>query len=129
MKANIKNIAYGIAHKFSVSSEYFAYLALSNNINKIKIDLLKIDVEPELFLIERNLTLIRYCSETLQYYFNKLENPPEIIEAFLYVEFDLLNKIENNGFYKIPAIFTTNITNGNNKKYSATLKENIQIII
>lgn len=81
----IKNFAYGIAQKFSCSAAHFCYLACKHAEYVVNIDLLSGTIEPEVFNIERNRTLVGYCRDNLLAL--TTENRLPIQTAFLIARF------------------------------------------
>ena len=73
MKRKIRNAACGVAQKFAVSAEHFAFLAMESGNHEIFIDLLTGDISPECFDIERNRIHVRRCVEFMKW---RLEEIP-----------------------------------------------------
>lgn len=62
----LNGIARNIAHKFSVSANYFAYMAYINNTPDVMIDLISGNIQPESFQVDRNLNLVKMCMTNLR---------------------------------------------------------------
>ncbi len=64
-RRNLKGIAGGVAHQFNCSTSYYAYQAVVNKQPLARIDLLTLNISPELFAVERNRILAGMCQSTL----------------------------------------------------------------
>lgn len=73
MLKHLRNVARNIAHKFSVSSMYFAELSANNDFIDVEIELISESIMPLLFDIERNRILVKYCKDNFYYLLTDME--------------------------------------------------------
>ena len=88
-RKHIKGFAGGIVHQFSLSAEYFAWLAYHYRLPEVTIDLLTLQIEPEVFNVERNRNLAGICQQTLVRNFKQLVHPGTIESAVLRATFGI----------------------------------------
>ncbi|WP_130414347.1 hypothetical protein [Fluviicoccus keumensis] len=72
MKRKIRNVACGVAQKFAVSAEHFAFLARESGNHEVFVDLLTGGISPECFDIERNRIHVRRCVEFIKWHLDEI---------------------------------------------------------
>ena len=86
MNQKIRHAACGVAQKFAVSAEHFAFLADIHSVHQTEIDLLSGDISPPDMNIERNRIHVNRCVE---YFKNQLVELVglSVLSAILAVKF------------------------------------------
>jgi len=79
-----------MAHKFSVSANHFAYLAVNGNSKLIVLNFLTGEITPKEYLITRNSILLEQCKVNFEHLTSEKEKQ-EIVSAILTVTFSELN--------------------------------------
>jgi hypothetical protein len=120
-------VARNVAHKFSVSSNHFAYMAYMHRIQSIRIDLLTGIITPEVFHIERNNNLIKMCMENFHTMLSGIKVPAEMVkEAYLYIYFEIPSEtINGNTYDQILGKFEVNIIHANGRQFRGVVRENV----
>lgn len=88
-RRELTGIARGIADKFSVSLQHYAWLARKHGIKTVAIDLLAPRISPEPFDIERNRMLADMCRENLNELLQRLPPPVKVLSAELTADFTI----------------------------------------
>jgi hypothetical protein len=78
----------GIAHQFNCSTNYYAFQAVANNQPQTEINLLSLEITPELFNVERNRILAGMCQGPLTGAIRRWPDL-ELKSAELVIDFDL----------------------------------------
>lgn len=86
MLKHLRGIAASIVHKFSVSANHFAYMALNGENKEVVIDFLTGGIYPQEYFIERNRILVAQCKENFEYLLTP-EEKQKIISAKLIAAF------------------------------------------
>jgi hypothetical protein len=120
-------VARNVAHKFSVSSNHFAYMAYMHRIQSIRIDLLSGIIKPEVFHIDRNNNLVKMCMENLQTMLSGIKVPADMVkEAYLYICFDIPSEtINGNTIDQIIGKFEVNIIHTNGRQFRGVVRDNV----
>nr|WP_320050223.1 hypothetical protein [uncultured Desulfuromonas sp.] len=87
-RRNLKGIAGGVAHQFNCSTSYYAFQAVVNDQPQAKINLLSLEITPELFNVERNRIFAGMCQGTLTGAISRWPDL-ELKSAELVIDFDL----------------------------------------
>ena len=117
----LNGVARNIAHKFSVSASHYIEMAVDQKLSEVRINLLSGMIEPRLFMIERNRSLVQMCASNLEYIMGKPEFENILVtKAELLAAFDL-NSMTNDGW--INAAFTVTLTTDTGKTFSGTVKQ------
>jgi len=90
MLKHLRNVARNIAHKFSISANHFAYLALSGYSKTIVLDFITNEISPREYSIDRNYILLNQCKVNLERLVSQREREM-ITRAYLTVTFSQPN--------------------------------------
>lgn len=86
MNQKIRHVACGVAQKFAVSAEHFAFLAGIHSVYQTDIDLLSGEISPSDMNIERNRIHVNRCVEYFQNQLVELVGL-SVVSAILAVKF------------------------------------------
>ncbi len=115
MLKHLRNAARNIAHKFSVSTNHFAYLALSGYSKSIVLDFITNEISPREYSIDRNHILLNQCKVNLERLVSQRER--EIItRAYLTVTFS-----QQNSSFMLSGNYELTLELANGKKAIGTV--------
>jgi len=123
----LNGVARNVAHKFSASANYFAYMAYMHKIQRIRINLLSGKIEPGIFHIDRNNNLVEMCMKNLQTMLPGVRVNAEIVkEAYLNINFKIPSyTMKGNILDQIQGEFEVSLILTNGRQFRGFVRENV----
>jgi hypothetical protein len=123
-RKHIKGFACGITHKFACSAQHYAWLAHQHHKQSVTIDLLKLQIEPAEFDIERNRNLAAVCRDNLLRNTAQLAYPAVVVSATLHADFGIGDYSTEEGTASIGrSAFTVRLVDNRGKEWLGAHEE------